>query len=58
MENFDKAEEILGSTKNNNVKFAKLIYLRGLASKRISVEKSMEKFEEALMLFSKILKTD
>ena len=58
IEKFDQAEEFLGSTKNNNIKFAKLTYLKGLASKRISADKSMEVFEESSMLFSKIMKTD
>ena len=58
MQCFEDAEELLGETKNNNIKLPKLIYLKGLASKRISAEKSMERFEESSMLFSKLLKTD
>lgn len=58
LENFESAEELLEETKENNIKYPKLIYLKGLASKRISAEISIQKFEESSILFSKILKTD
>jgi hypothetical protein len=45
MECFEKAEDILGETKENNIKFAKLLYLKGLASKRVSSAVSIELFE-------------
>ena len=58
IESFESAEAVLGETKENNIKFPKLIYLKGLASKRISADVSIQTFEEASILFSKILKTD
>ena len=45
---FQEAEDLLGETKNNNIKYAKLMYLKGLASKRISAKVSTELFEKSL----------
>lgn len=44
MESFDKAENMLNHNKKN-VKYGKCVYLRGLASKRISSEVAIERFE-------------
>ena len=44
MESFDKAETMLEHNKKN-VKYGKCVYLRGLASKRISSEAAIAKFE-------------
>ena len=44
MESFDKAENMLNCNKKN-VKYGKCLYLRGLASKRISNEAAIERFE-------------
>lgn len=54
---FDEAETLLGATKENNIKYAKLLYLKGLASKRISAEVSLKLFEQSLKKFSEIVKT-
>ena len=41
LESFESAEAILGETKESNIKYPKLIYLKGLASKRISADVSI-----------------
>ena len=57
MQCFEEAEALLGDTKKNNVKYAKLLYLKGLASKRISAKVSTELFEKSLEQFSIVVKT-
>lgn len=57
MEAFDMAEKMLDHNKKN-VKFGKCVYLRGLASKRISSEVAIEKFEQCMSIFYNIFGTD
>jgi hypothetical protein len=45
MECFERAEELLGPSKENNIKLPKLLYLKALASKRISSQTSIQLFE-------------
>jgi len=48
----------LGTSKENNIKFAKLFYLEGLALKRISLDKSIETFNLSLKYFKKLLENN
>lgn len=58
VEMFDKAEAILGENKEKNIKYAKLIFIRGLSSKRISTDTAIHVLTESLVAFESILKTD
>ena len=55
---FQLAEDVLPKkNREMNVKYAKLMYLKGLASKRISHEAATEALEESLKLFAGVLST-
>jgi hypothetical protein len=54
IQSFDSATSLLPPT---SIKLAKLLYLKGLASKRISSSVSIGLFEESLAKFSQILGT-
>jgi hypothetical protein len=45
----------LGDTKDNNIRYAHLLYLKGLASKKISEEVCLEIFEKAAYFFKEII---
>ena len=55
MSYFEKAEEMI-ENKEKSLKYGKVKFLRALASKRISVEKSLEAFTESLEIFENIIK--
>ena len=55
---FDRAEKLLNENKLKSLKYGKLVFLKGLASKRISCEKALEVFTESLEIFENILKTE
>ena len=55
---FDKAEGLLNKNKTKSLKYGKLVFLRALASKRISSDKALEVFTESLEIFENILKTE
>lgn len=55
LETFEEAEELIEA---ESIKYAKLYYIKGLATKRISVEKATETFEWAEQFFYQLLDTD
>ena len=44
--------------KETNIKYAKITYLRALASKKLGLDKAVERFQESLVDFVQTLKSD
>lgn len=55
---FQQAEEVLGETKEENVKYARMLYIEGLASQKFSEKKAMEYYKQSQLFFNNILNAD
>jgi len=57
-ENFDRAQQLMEHQRATSVKYPKVLYLRGLASKRQLSKLALDKFEECLSSFCQIQGTE
>jgi tetratricopeptide (TPR) repeat protein len=56
---FEEAMQLISEAeKDTSLKYAKLLFFRGLANKRVSSNAAIEIFEESIVLFYQILKSD
>jgi len=55
IETFERAVTLLGDDYKTNIKYGKLLFIQALASKRISSDKALETFTQALNVFESIL---
>lgn len=55
---FQLAAEVLGETKEENVKYARMLYIQGLATQKFSQEKAIEYYNQSALFFINILNQD
>ena len=55
---FKLAEDILGDTKEENIKYARMLYIQGLATQKFSQEKATEIYSQSILFFINLLNQD